>query len=81
MRDALGLVESAWYFRRGRQSIRIVRLGHRDSSLSLVVDGPAGTQQRHRFDDHMTCALHQCEIERDLAARNFYLERIGRTRG
>jgi hypothetical protein len=80
-RARLGVVESAWIFRRGRQSVRIVRIGHRDSSLSLLVDGPGAARVRHEFDDQMACAIHQCEIERELAARDFYLEQIGRTRG
>jgi hypothetical protein len=81
MARRLGLVESAWIFRKGRQSVRIVRVGHRDSTLSLVVDGPGNAHVTHRFDDHMTCAIHQCEIERDLAARSFHLEQIAPSRG
>lgn len=81
MKQALGLVESAWLFRRGRQSVRIVRIGHRDSSLSLLVAGPGEEHVMHQFDDHMACAIQQCEIERQLAARDFHLEQMGRPRG
>jgi len=81
MARPFGLVESAWFFRKGRQSVRIVRVGHRDSSLSLVVDGPGDAHVTHEFDNHMACAIHQCEIERELAARSFHLEEMGRPRG
>jgi hypothetical protein len=81
MKQALGLVESAWFFRRGTQFVRIVRVGHPDSRLSLLVDGPGGSHVAHHFDDHMACALQQCEIERQLASRDFYLEQIGKSRG
>jgi hypothetical protein len=81
MARPLGLVESAWIFRKGRQSVRIVRVGHRDASLTLVVDGPGDERVTHRFDNHMACAIQQCEIERELAARSFHLEQIGHSRG
>ena len=81
MRQPLGLVETAWFFRRGTQSVRIVRIGHRDASLTLRVDGPGNVRITHRFDDHMACAIHQCELERQLASRSFHLEQMGRPRG
>jgi hypothetical protein len=81
MKHGLGLVESAWFFRRGMQSVRIVRVGHPDSKLSLLVDGPGGSHVAHHFDDHMACAIQQCEIERQLATRDFYLEQMGKPRG
>jgi len=81
MRQTLGLVESAWFFRRGTQSVRIVRVGHRNSKLSLLVDGPGASHVAHHFDDQMACAIQQCEIERQLATRDFYLEEMGKPRG
>jgi hypothetical protein len=81
MQQVLGLVESAWFFKRGQQSVRIVRVGRRDTKLSLVVDGPGTSHVVHHFDDHMACAIQQCEIERQLAVRDFHLEHIGRPRG
>lgn len=81
MRDALGLVESAWFFRRGAQTIRIIRVGRRGSKMSLRVEGPGATRITHHFDDQLACAIQQCEIERQLAARDFYLEEIARPRG
>jgi hypothetical protein len=81
MREAFGLVESAWFFRRGTQTVRLVRVGHGGSRLSLLVDGPGSSRVAHHFDDHLACAIQQCEIERQLAARDFWLEHIGRPRG
>lgn len=81
MAQKLGLVESAWFFRKGKQAVRIVRVGHTDSRLSLQVDGPGDTHVVHHFEDHMACAIQQCEIERQLATRHFYLEQMGRPRG
>jgi len=81
MKHGLGLVESAWFFRRGKQSVRIVRVGHPNSKLSLLVDGPGGSHVAHHFDDHVACAIQQCEIERQLATRDFYLEQMGKPRG
>jgi hypothetical protein len=81
MKQGLGLVESAWFFRRGVQAVRIVRIGYPGSRLSLQVDGPGDAHIVHHFDDHLSCAIQQCEIERQLATRDFYLEQIGRPRG
>ena len=75
MKPALGLVESAWFFRRGRQYVRIVRVDCRTSGLSLVVDGPDGSHVAH-FDDPMACAIHQCELERQLVTKDYHLERV-----
>jgi hypothetical protein len=75
MRQTLGLVESAWFFRRGDQSVRIVRLSHADLKTSLRVDGPGQSHVIHRFDDQVSCTLHQSEIERRLVKREFHLER------
>jgi hypothetical protein len=77
MKAALGLVESAWFFRRGQQYVRIVRVDRRTSGLSLVVDGPEGSHTAHHFADAMACAVHQCELERQLVTKNFHLERVG----
>ena len=76
MSGALGLVESVWFFRRGRQYVRIVRVDRRKAGLSLVVDGPGRSHVAHHFDDSMSCAIHQCEIERELVTRDFHLERV-----
>lgn len=77
MKAALGLVESAWFFRRGQQYVRIVRVDRRASGVSLVVDGPEGAHMSHHFVDPMACAIHQCELERQLVTRDFHLERVG----
>jgi hypothetical protein len=68
-------VESAWFFKRGEQSVRIVRVSHRNRKTSLRVDGPGESRVVHRFDDQVTCTLHQSELERRLVGRDFYLER------
>ena len=75
MRQALGLVESAWFFRRGEQLVRIVRVSHANLKTSLRVDGPGESHVVHRFDDQVTCTVHQSEIERRLVTRDFHLER------
>jgi len=76
MSGAFGLVESVWFFRRGRQYVRIVRVARRKEGLSLVVDGPGAAHAAHHFGDSMSCAIHQCEIERELVTRDFHLERV-----
>lgn len=76
MSGALGLVESAWFFRRGRQYVRIVRVDRKQAGLSLVVDGPGASHAAHHFHDPMSCAIHQCELERELVTRDFHLERV-----
>ena len=80
MKATLGLVESAWFFRRGRQCVRIVRVDRRKAGLSLVVDGPGTSHVAHHFQDPMACAIQQCEIERQLVTRDFHLERVTGTR-
>ena len=77
MSEAIGLVESAWFFRRGAQTVRIIRVGRRGSRTWLRIEGPGASSITHHFDDHLSCAIQQCEIERQLAARHFYLEEIG----
>lgn len=76
MNEAIGLVESAWFFRRGAQTVRIVRVGRRGTKTSLLVEGPGTSHVAHHFDDQITCAIQQSEIERQLAAREFYLEQF-----
>ena len=84
-RQALGLVESAWLFTRGDQSVRIVRVGHREAGPRLLVHGPGTTRVVHDFDDMLSCTIHQSELERRLVARSFRLLRfmelpaVGRT--
>ena len=80
MKPALGLVESVWFFRRGRQYVRIVRVDRRASGLSLMVDGPEDVHIAHHFEDPMACAVHQCELERQLVTKDFHLERVGSPR-
>ena len=75
MGQALGLVESAWFFRRGDESVRIVRVSHPNFKVSLQVDGPGESHVVHRFDDQAACAIHQSELERRLVRRDFHLER------
>jgi hypothetical protein len=79
MAPGLGIVESAWLFRRGAQSVRIVKVSHPGSQRSLMVLGPGTSYVTHHFDDAIACALEQCEIERRLAAREFYLTGGGST--
>ena len=74
MSKPIGLVESAWFFRRGSECVRIIRVGG-PSRLSLLVDGPSNAHVAHHFDDPMACAIHQCELERQLVTRDFHLER------
>ena len=76
MSGALGVVESAWFFRRGRQYVRIVRVDRKKAGLSLVIDGPGASHAAHHFHDSMSCAIHQCELERELVTRDFHLERV-----
>ena len=76
MGAVMGLVESAWFFRRGRQYVRIVRVDRRGAGMSLVFDGPDSSHVENHFNDSMACAVHQCELERQLVTREFHLERV-----
>jgi hypothetical protein len=69
-------VESAWLFTRGDQSVRIVRVGQRDGARRLMIHGPGESRVDHEFDDVVTCAIQQSEIERRLVARRFRLSRF-----
>ena len=73
---ALGLVESAWLFARGTQSVRIVRVAQRNAGPRLLVEGPDASHVVHDFDDMIACAIHQSELERRLVARSFRLQRF-----
>jgi hypothetical protein len=76
---ALGLVESAWLFTCGDESVRIVRLGHRDAGPRLLVQGPGASRVVHDFDDMLACTIHQSELERRLVAQSYSL--LGFKRG
>jgi len=69
----IGLVETAWLFMRGSQSVRIIRVSQPAGAVRLVVNGPGMESLVQDMHDALECARHQSEIERRLVAQGFQL--------
>lgn len=69
----IGLVQTAWLFTRGSQSVRIIRIAQPKGSVRLLVNGPGAESLAQDMDDALECARHQSEIERRLVAQGYQL--------
>jgi hypothetical protein len=72
----LAVVETAWLFTRGTQSVRIIRAATMDGEFHLHVHGPAAARQSHVFHDVIDCMRYQADLERRLVGQGFALERF-----
>jgi hypothetical protein len=73
--DRAGLVQAAWLFTRGDQSVRIVRVRLPGSdACRLLIDGPGPSRHVEEFADSLTCAWHQSELERRFVAAGYRLD-------
>jgi hypothetical protein len=68
----IGLVQTAWLFTRGSQSVRIIRVG-RLGSQRLLVNGPGSEATVHETEDSIDCARYQADIERRLVVQGYHL--------
>jgi hypothetical protein len=68
-----GLVQSAWLFTRGSDSVRMVRVTHPKQPTRLLVNGPGEEAMVHVVDEPMDVARLQSELERRLVIRGYHL--------
>jgi hypothetical protein len=69
----IGLVQTAWFFTRGSQSVRIVRVGRQNGSQRLLVNGPGFEASVHETEDSIDCVRYQADIERHLVVQGYQL--------
>jgi hypothetical protein len=72
----LVIVETAWLFTRGTESVRIVRAAARDGMIHLLVQGPGTDADTRVFNDVLACMNYQADFERRLVTEGFSLEKF-----
>ena len=72
----IGLVQTAWLFTRGADSVRMIRVSRPDGPVRLLVNGPGREALVHEVGDAIDCARYQSELERRLVAQGFQLARF-----
>ena len=71
-----GLVQTAWLFTRGAESVRMVRVTHPRQPTRLLVNGPGEEAMVHVVDEPMDVARLQSELERRLVTKGYYLAKF-----
>ena len=76
----IGLVQTAWLFTRGSQSVRIVRITRPNGAQQLLVSGPGAESSVHEAEDPIFCVRYQADLERRLVVRRLPARqlRVGR---
>ena len=69
----IGLVQTAWLFTRGTQSIRIVRITGPDGAQQLLISGPGAEWAVHDAEDPIFCVRYQADLERRLVSDGYQL--------
>jgi hypothetical protein len=69
----IGLVQTAWLFTRGSQSVRIVRITRPDGAQQLLVSGPGAESSVHDAEDPIFCVRYQADLERRLVSEGYQL--------
>lgn len=69
----MGLVQTAWLFTRGSQSVRLIRVAQSNGAVRLLVNGPGSESRGQDMDDALECARHQSELERRLVTQGYQL--------
>jgi hypothetical protein len=69
----IGLVQTAWLFTRGSQSVRIVRVTRANGPVRLLVNGPGTAVTMYDADDALEGVRYQLHIERGLVAEGYQL--------
>lgn len=72
----IGLVQTAWLFTRGSESVRMIRVSRPSGPVRLLVHGPGREALVHEVGDAIDCARHQSELERRLVAQGYQLTRL-----
>jgi hypothetical protein len=69
----IGLVQTAWLFTRGSQSVRIVRITRPNGAQQLLVSGPGAESTVHEAEDPIFCVRYQADLERRLVSEGYQL--------
>jgi hypothetical protein len=69
----IGLVQTAWLFTRGTQSIRIVRVARTDGPVRLLINGPGAAESTYDAEDAIDAVRYQLHLERGLVAEGYQL--------
>ena len=69
----IGLVQTAWLFTRGSQSVRIIRITRPDGAQQLLVSGPGSESSVREAEDPIFCVRYQAELERQLVSEGYQL--------
>jgi len=69
----IGLVQTAWLFTRGSQSVRIVRVTRANRYERLIVSGPGAERSVHESENWIDCVRRQADVERRLVAQGYQL--------
>jgi hypothetical protein len=69
----IGLVQTAWLFTRGSQSVRIVRVTRSDGAQHILVNGPGPETKVHEAEDPIFCVRFQADLERRLVSQGYQL--------
>src|SRR5688500_20233423 len=72
----IGLVQTAWLFTRGTQSVRIVRITRPNGAQQLLVSGPGAESSIHEAEDPIFCVGYQADLERRLVSDGYQLASI-----
>lgn len=70
----IGLVQTAWLFTRGSQSIRILRVARPYGPVRLLITGPGAASSTYDADDAIDAVRYQLHLERGLVAEGYQLE-------
>ena len=68
----IGLVQTAWLFTRGSQSVRIIRVARPNGPVRMLVSGPGNETSMHEADA-IECVRYQSDVERRLVSQGFQL--------
>jgi hypothetical protein len=69
----IGLVETAWLFTRGPQSVRIIRVTRPSGVVRLLIQGPGPISSTHEIDDTIEAVRYPSQLERSLVAEGYQL--------
>lgn len=67
------LIDTAWLFTRGEQSVRMLRVSDTVGRMHVIVHGPGAAAMGHHSDDLMESMLYQANLSRDLLRQGFQL--------
>jgi hypothetical protein len=76
----IAVVEAAWLFTRGSESVRIVRTATRGGTVHLHIHGPGSATESHTYPDAIECMQQQSELRFTTDRREHPADRRAATR-